>query len=615
MIIGFCKVRNNKRIFSAVSVTIRNGNCLIIRRNVKRQVTLVYKLWLFTLFVCKFELRNLFIMSHKTILHLLSILICCLSVSCHSIIEKELDDVEFLLDNHPDSALSILTHIDSKRIRDDRTRAHHALLTSAALDKNYIDIDDDSLICIANNYYQKHGNQINRMRAYYYYGVVKMNAKDYATAVVFFEKAGQEARHLNNLRYLGLAHRNMGIIFHKTGNYLEAKKHNKKAIDVFELNQDSVYTVFAKYSLALDYMSNKQMDSCRLLLNELRKDKYPGSLKWYVDINYASTFVSKEDSLNEAINTFRIIPHYYFSPVHYGYYANAFAKLSQLDSAKKWMEEGYKASKSKTDSARLHSFVYGIDLLEGHPQTALEKVVEAMAVQDSTTRQTLLQSLSIAQMNYYQQEASFQKERAKKNRIQLILGIFILLLVLLCVLLFFTKRQEEKESLLKEQMAQLAIEQQNTIKGNSLLVGTMFLEKMVHLCGLSSQYYSAGDEYERIKFLDKFQNAVKELKNSPDLQRLLEADLNQYCSGVMDKLKEQVPVIKGENRSIIAMFFAGIPDAFIQIIMNRVSIGSLKTLRSRLRQKIVEAHAPDEELFLKMLTAEKATGKEIKNMK
>jgi hypothetical protein len=338
-------------------------------------------------------------------------------------------------------------------------------------------------------------------------------------------------------------------------------------------------------------------------------------MTYYANLYYANTLVSKGDSLKEAIDIYRRIPQDYFSPTIYGYYANAFAKLSQLDSARKWMEEGYKASKSKADSARLHSFVYGIDLLEGHPQTALGKVVEAMAVQDSTTRQTLLQSLSIAQMNYYQQEASFQKEQAKKNRIQLILGSCIILLFLLCLLLFLTKRHKEKESLLKEQMAQLAIEQQNIIKGNSLLVGTMFLEKMVHLCGLSSQYYSAGDEYERFKFLDKFQNAVKELKSSPDLQRILEADLNQYCSGVMDKLKEQVPVIKGENRSIIAMFFAGIPDAFIQIIMNRVSIGSLKTLRSRLRQKIVEAHAPDEELFLKMLTAEKATGKEIKNMK
>jgi hypothetical protein len=138
---------------------------------------------------------------------------------------------------------------------------------------------------------------------------------------------------------------------------------------------------------------------------------------------------------------------------------------------------------------------------------------------------------------------------------------------------------------------------------------------MVRLCGLSSQYYLAGDEFDKKVFLDKFKNAVKELRSSPDLLEVLEKDLNQYCSGIMDKLTEQVPGIIGENRSIAAMFFAGIPDALVQIIMNRVSTGSLKTLRSRLRQRIVDAHAPDEELFLKMLSTEKATGKENKSMR
>ena len=164
-------------------------------------------------------------------------------------------------------------------------------------------------------------------------------------------------------------------------------------------------------------------------------------------------------------------------------------------------------------------------------------------------------------------------------------------------------------------MAQFALEKQSIIKGNSQLVGSLFLDKMARLCSLSSQYYLAGDEFDKKVFLDKFKNAVKELKSSPDLLEILEKDLNQYCSGIMDKLTEQVPGIKGDNRSITAMFFAGIPDALIQIIMKRASTGSLKTLRSRLRQRIVDAHAPDEELFLKMLSTEKATGKENKSMK
>ena len=546
---------------------------------------------------------------------LFSFLACCLFVSCHFRIETELKKVEHLLDNHPDSALSILSQINTREITGERTLAHYALLKSAALDKNYIDIGNDSIISIAKDYYQKKSVSYNRMRSFYYYGVVKKNASDYVAAVISFEKALQDATLLNNLRYLGLSHRNMAAVFNTTGNMEEAKRHIKIAIGSFEKNLDTVYAESAKYSLAINYINENQMDSSRSLFNELRYSGRIPSLKYYASIYYANTLVSQGDSLNEALAIYRRIPKKYFGPAHYGFYAKAFAMTSQLDSARKWMIEGYKAARTKADSAKLHSFVYPIDLMEGHPQIALDKVIEAMAVQDSYTRQVLLQSLSVAQMDYYQQEASIQKARAERRLVMIILGSIIFLLVLLISFLFLTKRQKEKESLLKEQMAQFALEKQSIIKGNSQLVGSLFLDKMARLCSLSSQYYLAGDEFDKKVFLDKFKNAVKELKSSPDLLEILEKDLNQYCSGIMNKLTEQVPGIKGDNRSIAAMFFAGIPDALIQIIMKRASTGSLKTLRSRLRQRIVDAHAPDEELFLKMLSTEKATGKENKSMR
>ncbi len=543
---------------------------------------------------------------------LLSFLACCLLVSCHSRIKTELNKVEHLLDNHPDSALSILSQINTREITGERTLAHYALLKSAALDKNYIDIGNDSIISIAKNYYQKKGVSYDRMRSFYYFGIVKKNASDFAAAVVSFEKALQDATLLNNLRYIGLAHRNMAAVFNVTGNMEEAKRHIRIALGTFEKNLDTVYAESAKYSLAISYLNENQMDSSQALLNELRYSNHNPSLKYYASVYYANTLVSQGDSLNEALAIYRRIPKKYFGPAHYGFYARAFAMTSQLDSARKWMNEGYKSAKTKADSAKLHSFVYPIDLMEGHPQIALDKVTEAMAVQDSYTRQVLLQSLSVAQMDYYQQEASIQKARAERRLVMIILGGVVFLLVLLIAFLFLTKRQKEKESLLKEQMAQLALEQQGIIKGNSQLVGSLFLDKMVRLCGLSRQYYLAGDEFDKKVFLDKFQNAVKELRRSPDLLEFLEKDLNQYCSGIMNKLAEQVPGIKGDNRSIAAMFFAGIPDSLIRIIMNRVSTGSLKTLRSRLRQRIVDAHALDEELFLKMLSTEKQPGKKTK---
>lgn len=540
-------------------------------------------------------------MTHKCLVFVISCLTCFPFISCQHNIKRQLYQAELLLDYHPDSALSILSNIETESVANKRVLAHYALLMSAALDKNYIDVENDSLISVALEYYKRHGNRYNEMRSLYYYGVVKMNAQDYTAAIVSFERAGQLAIPLNNLRYLGLAHRNMGRIFHTTCNFVEAQKHNRLAIKAFDNNHDTIYVDYAKYSLATDYLSNQQIDSSQLLLSDLRQNSRPAVLRHYADINYANTLVIKGDSLLSAIDIYRKAPKKYFSPTHYCYCANAFAKLSQLDSARKWMDLGYKAAKSKTDSARLHSFVYSIDLMEGNPEKALAKVTEAMAVQDSATRQTLLQSLSIAQKDYYQQETAIQESRAQKQMMILILGSIIFIMALLTAILLMTKYNKEKESQLKEQMAQLALLFNNLQKDRGEIVGTVFLERIARLAGLSGNYFFYDDASEQSEALEAIKKAAREIKQNPSLFLELEDALNKRCHGIMEKLTAQVPSIKGENRTIISLFFARIPDKVVQLIMGRISTGSLKTLRSRFRTMIKAANAPDENLFLEML--------------
>lgn len=71
----------------------------------------------------------------------------------NSTVELRLNHAEELMSEHPDSAWHILESIDRKALDSRRIRARHALLSSQALDKNYIDVNNDSLIRIAIDYY------------------------------------------------------------------------------------------------------------------------------------------------------------------------------------------------------------------------------------------------------------------------------------------------------------------------------------------------------------------------------------------------------------------------------------------------------------------------------
>ena len=72
---------------------------------------------------------------------------------------------------------------------DSYIEAKYALLLSQALDKNYIDLQSDSIIAPAVRYYENHGTPDERMKAFYYRGRISMNANDYDNATEYFIKA------------------------------------------------------------------------------------------------------------------------------------------------------------------------------------------------------------------------------------------------------------------------------------------------------------------------------------------------------------------------------------------------------------------------------------------
>ena len=62
-------------------------------------------------------------------------------------------------------------------------RAVYALMYSRALDKNYIDVTDDSLINISIDYYADRNDDLYKEMSYYYLACIKCNSRDYAASM------------------------------------------------------------------------------------------------------------------------------------------------------------------------------------------------------------------------------------------------------------------------------------------------------------------------------------------------------------------------------------------------------------------------------------------------
>lgn len=134
---------------------------------------------------------------------LICIWIVCFWGSCSSSERKTFNTAYAILESHPDSALAILETVRPESLRCNRDKACYALLKSMALDKNYIDVSDDSLINIAASYYSRSEHPVEYMKTSYMQGRIYKNGRRFPASISAFQKAEDLAIKVGDDHYLG----------------------------------------------------------------------------------------------------------------------------------------------------------------------------------------------------------------------------------------------------------------------------------------------------------------------------------------------------------------------------------------------------------------------------
>ena len=143
--------------------------------------------------------------------------ILCFASCSSRYVRSVLDDIESYIMERPDSALVVLESMDLDMLTTERDRAHHALLHAMALDKNYIDVVDDSLAKTALTYFSKKGPEKYKARALYYLGLSYYYAGDYEKAITGFTEAEIVAEKSDSL-YWGFVKAMQASAYSKTHN-------------------------------------------------------------------------------------------------------------------------------------------------------------------------------------------------------------------------------------------------------------------------------------------------------------------------------------------------------------------------------------------------------------
>ena len=149
-------------------------------------------------------------------------------------IDCQLDMAENLMEDRPDSSLSILEGLDGSELRDDRVKARYALLKSMALDKNYIDTTTFDVLQPAIDYYRKHGNADEKLRTYYYEGTIYDNAGDDDLAMQAYISGLEHEYQMTDSLTLARMLVAQGVLYYKQYRIEDLVENNLRAADIYD---------------------------------------------------------------------------------------------------------------------------------------------------------------------------------------------------------------------------------------------------------------------------------------------------------------------------------------------------------------------------------------------
>ena len=494
-------------------------------------------------------------------------------------------------------ALNILLDVNPDDLHTRKQRAKHALLLSMALDKNYIDIADDSIISIAYNYFQHHPTRREKMLSSYYSGIVKQNAGNHISAAIDFDQALTLAIALKDDHNSGMACKHLSTIYDYSYNHKKARDYSRMAVDYFEACGELLSADYAKANVAQQLSRElKWEDSIKTIDEVLSRTSFKPLIREALAIKTDALLWGREDYAG-ALSCLDLIPigkQQSDTLVYYGYKGLLSEALGNTKDADKYFSLAERYMKSPTDSLTLldqRSYSYQMRHDYVNAYSDLRNVSNILNKQ---VTELLGQSVTGAMEQWYRESYNTQKERTRQNTIiYSILGV-LLLLIILGLILFVRKLHIDRlqdmadiESLNND--LQVLKERNEHLRKAS---NAVIMDKVQFLQQLSESYFSWTDEevkkrekrygiQTKDELISVFRQQLGEIRSEKRLIISLEEAVNSSNNNLIQRLRtEYRNKLKEEDFSTLTLLYSGLSVKSIAFYL-RITEPALRTRKTR----------------------------------
>lgn len=525
--------------------------------------------------------------------------------------KNRLKDVESYIMERPDSALSVLESMDRALLTTDRLKAHHALLHAMALDKNYIDVTDDSLASVALDYYSRKGPEKYEARSRYYLGLSYFYAGDLSKAILEFTRA-EEVSEMSDSLYLAMIKTIQGHVYIQTHNDVEALNCYKKSYDLFSQLSMDFYMRVAEYGLAKAYFNVGDVVASDSILRKLSSPADADSNSLISDVLADRAYMcvtQPSPDYHQGVYIYEKILREYDNVtwLYKDYWAYAYALLCEdrSDSSNTIID-----TLSQIDTSLTAKYwLYQIEKKRGNVEKALSLLEKSVTMNNTEVINVLKQSLFLSQREYYEsqyREASLMVRVKNQMMILMVcLSVFILLLILYIIHRYASRQRAEKEKMMeyveeiKRQLVQAKEEDYPLLKKRFIDLYKSRFETIGTLC---EQYLQNKDrtDVEKVMY-QKMLLMIEEIRNDSVRKIKFESLLNSELDGIMQNFRNEMPKSKEWEVTMFSYLVAGFDATMISRLMD-MPLNNVYAYKRRLKLKIEDKKPEHYVQFLEMIS-------------
>lgn len=546
------------------------------------------------------------------------LLLAIILIGCNNSreVSRALSSAENIMTESPDSARLILANISRSSLKSRAAKARHALLYSQALDKCYVDVDNDSLTSIALDYYKSHGSDHEKALAYYYNGIVVLNKNGETEQIIDNMVAAQHHAENTDDTYLkGLISFILGKQYYNQLSFEEALSNFDIAVTCFrELDLKQNLLLSLQYKGISQNMLNMYDEAITTLYNAkdlaIQNNDISRLLNIYQNIYYIKIKYSDIYNLPTIKKELSNIYHKYNNGIvpfeHYLLWSNIHLKIEDYNTAKefaqKFVNSNYNIKESNIGGYyQLAKIEFALNN-NTKAYSLLDKYIHLNDSLNNIKQSTLVQSLEQKYHTKYIKDSliNLQKQHQMTNKIYALITSLILLTIFFA---YYKYRQTANERLQKIREYEQYIDEVTLVK-NELIQKCELLTNSINTSDnrMNRLHQLLTNRIQSLQYLsnlaviyehntNKFYTKVKEhmaLSRKPNDDMIVNIiDIANECNnGFASHFESLHPQVSKYELCFCCLLSMGFSTESIRVLFNHTHLHSVYSMSSRIRNKI-----------------------------